>query len=120
MAKDSKKIAEEVMAATECAFEKAFPDCSIVKKLNELLEAKKTVSAVSGRGADAGTVDFVDVPDYGTQVKALDIVTDIRGLRRKKVDLKVQGNLNLVADVVAADEELKRDAKGKSKGNPEK
>ena len=88
------------MAATECAFEKAFPDCKLIKKLDELMEAQKTVSAVSGRGADAGTVDFVDVPDYNTQVKAMDIVTDIRGLRKRKLDVKHSLDQSLMAVAV--------------------
>lgn len=53
-------------------------DFKLYSKLDELIEAKKTVSAVSGKDANAGTVDFVDVPDYQTQVKALDIALKLK------------------------------------------
>ena len=53
--------------------EKGLTDEKLVGKLSELLEAQKTVSAVSGKDANAGTVDFVDVPDSPVQLKALEI-----------------------------------------------
>jgi hypothetical protein len=45
-----------------------------LEKLNQLLEATKPISCIKGKEADGGTVDFVDVPDNQTQVKALDIL----------------------------------------------
>lgn len=91
----SKKIGKEVVAEGTCIYEKSFPDCKIIKKLDEFLEAQKTVSCVSGKDAGAGTVDFVDVPDYMTQLKAIDIITDIRGLRKRKLDVNHKGNLTI-------------------------
>lgn len=100
MAKSSKQIGKEVIEQGNCAYEKAFPDCKLIEKFNEWLDAQKTVSAVSGKGADAGTVDFIEVPDYQTQIKAADIITDIRGLRKRKIDVKHSLDQSLMAVAV--------------------
>jgi hypothetical protein len=47
-------------------------------KLQDLLEAQRTVSAVGGKDANAGTVDFVDVPDNPVQLKALEIALKLK------------------------------------------
>jgi hypothetical protein len=66
--------------ALDKALEKAgLSDDNLAKKHAELLHAQKTVSAVSGKDAGAGTVDFVDVPDYQTQAKALDMAYKVKG-----------------------------------------
>lgn len=50
----------------------------MAKKLIEWMEAKKTVSArVTNKKADVDTDDFIDVPDYDTQLKAYDRVEKI-------------------------------------------
>lgn len=92
MAKDSKQIAQEVMEKTNCAYERAFPDERVINKLDQMLECTKPISCIRGKEADGGTVDFVDVPDNQAQLKALDMVLDIRGLRAaKKSEVKVEG-----------------------------
>ena len=37
------------------------------KQLKEGLEATRTISAISGKEANGGTVDFIDVPDHKTR-----------------------------------------------------
>jgi hypothetical protein len=67
-----------------------------LKKLKDLMEAQKTVSAVSGKDAGAGTVDFVDVPDNPTQIKALDMFFRLRGdYPAEKKDVKHTGNVSI-------------------------
>ena len=93
-------IGEHVKRATECAYETAFPDCTLIKKLNEFMQAKKAVSVVSGRTADSGTVDFVDVDDYRIQLDALKLVCDLRGLLKKKMELSGPGGAPITFDSV--------------------
>ena len=81
MVKDSIQIGKEVMEETDRAFEKAFPNDKIIRKLDQLLEATKPISCIKGKDAGSGTVDFVDVPDNQAQLKALDMVLDVRGVR---------------------------------------
>jgi hypothetical protein len=50
-----------------------------INKLKELCEAEKTVSCVSGKGAGAGTVDFVDVPDSRVQLDAVKTIIGLYG-----------------------------------------
>lgn len=69
-------------------------DKRLYSKLDELIEAKRTVSAISGRKANAGTVDFVDVPDYQTQVKAIDIALKLKAKYPKDNQTNVQVNIN--------------------------
>jgi len=68
------------------ALMKAFEDAGIsvtklAKKQLQLLEAKKVVSAVVLGSPDANgkTIDFVEVPDNQTQVKALELAYKVRG-----------------------------------------
>lgn len=47
----------------------------MAQKTAEWLEAKKAVSArITGKDADSQTDDFIDVPDYQTQLKAAEMV----------------------------------------------
>lgn len=92
---ESKAIGAQAAEITECYYAKRFPDKLLGDKLVEWLNAQKTVSAVSGKGADAGTVDFVDVPDYQTQTTAGKMIMTLRGLDKKKVDVKQSGSLTV-------------------------
>lgn len=67
-------------------------DTRLISKLDELVDAKRTVSAISGKDANAGTVDFIDVPDYQTQVKALDIALKLKKKYDPPVQVNVQNN----------------------------
>lgn len=53
-------------------------DERLSSKLQDLLEAQRTVSAIGGKDANAGTVDFVDVPDNPVQLKALEIALKLK------------------------------------------
>lgn len=63
---NAEKAAKFAMSQTERELERAGLSLSVgMKKLKALLDAQKTV---------AGSVDFVEVPDNPTQLKALDML----------------------------------------------
>ena len=70
--------------------DKELPDDKLTQVHKEGLKATRTISAISGKEATGGTVDFVDVPDYATRVKYLDLGYKVK----KKItnDLNVQNN----------------------------
>lgn len=47
-------------------------DDKLASVLMDGLEANRTISAIAGKEANGGTVDFVDVPDYATRHKYLE------------------------------------------------
>lgn len=53
------------ISAVLCAYDLT-PD-AYFKQLKEGLEANKTISAIGGKEANGGTVDFIDVPDHKTR-----------------------------------------------------
>jgi hypothetical protein len=53
-------------------------DDRLFEKLDALVEAQRTVSAIGGKDANAGTVDFVDVPDNPVQLKALEMAFKLK------------------------------------------
>jgi hypothetical protein len=65
----------------------------LIKKHVELLNAKRTVSAVSGKDAGAGTVDFIEVDDYQTQCKAVDMGYKVKGHFIEKSKVELSGTL---------------------------
>lgn len=67
-------------------------DDRLFSKLENLVEAQRTVSAVGGRDADAGTVDFVDVPDNPVQLKALEMAFKLKDkFPTTKTDITTDG-----------------------------
>jgi hypothetical protein len=85
---DGKKIMSETQQALDDAglgLDRA------LAKIEQLLEATKPISCIKGKEADGGTVDFVDVPDNQTQVKALDILLTL-GNHYPPKELKAEVN----------------------------
>jgi hypothetical protein len=66
-------------------------DKKIATTVLEALDANKTVSAVSGKDAGAGSVDFVDVPDFPSRLKAAELAGKFRGdfVEKHQVDQNV-------------------------------
>lgn len=74
--------------------EKKIPDGKLVDKINEGLEATRTISAnvivkstdpaVKNEKANGRSVDFIDVPDYATQHKFLETALKIKGKMANK------------------------------------
>lgn len=56
----------------------------LADKQAEWLEAKKVVSArTTGKDADSGTDDFIEVPDYQTQLKAGEMLREDFGFKQQ-------------------------------------
>ena len=66
-------------------------DEDIAKTLQEGMKASKTVSAITGKDANAGTVDFIDVPDYSVRHKYLETAVKLKGKVPKENE---GGNVN--------------------------
>ena len=75
----------------------------LLSKHRELLNASKTVSAISGKDANAGSVDFIEVPDSTVQVKALDLAYKLRGAYIDKVEISGEIRYHRVVSNVLAD-----------------
>lgn len=75
-------------------------DSTLAKKILEWINAQKTVSAIAGTDAGAGTVDFVDVPDYTTQVKAGEMICKMRGHFAEKIEHEIIGNMSININVI--------------------
>lgn len=70
----------------------------LAEKQAEWLGAQKVVSARStGRDADAGTDDFIEVPDYQTQLKAGEMLREDFGFKQQ-ASASVTLNFNQKAD----------------------
>ncbi|MEN6337038.1 MAG: hypothetical protein ABFE01_22505 [Phycisphaerales bacterium] len=85
------QITQRVQCKTEARFRRAFSDKKLIDKAKELFDAKKTVSCVGGKDAGAGTVDFVDVPDYRVQLDTMKFIAEVSGRIKKKVDMNHTG-----------------------------
>jgi hypothetical protein len=56
----------------------------LADKQVEWIDAKKVVSArVTGKDADSGTDDFIEVPDYQTQLKAGEMLREDFGFKQQ-------------------------------------
>lgn len=94
------KIENEVMHETRAAMEKSGMGLDRgLLKLEQLMEATKPISCIKGKEADGGTVDFVDVPDNQTQIKALDMYFTLRGDKPPK---EIKAEVNHSGSIMAA------------------
>ena len=57
---------------------------TVSQVLKDGLVANRVISAIPGTEANGGTVDFVDVPDHPTRLKAVKIAVDILGVEAAK------------------------------------
>lgn len=80
--------------------EKHLPDTKLTTKHEELLEATKQLSARNGKDANAETDDFIEVPDYQTQIKALELGYKVKG-KLKDNNVNVQVNVQPILDMKA-------------------
>lgn len=70
----------KVKASLHELMEKAgLTDELILKTHVEMIEATKVISAVSGSNANAGTMDFVDVPDWQARAKGIEMAYKLKG-----------------------------------------
>lgn len=74
-------------------------DLLLQQKIMEGLSADKTVSArITGKDADSGTDDFIDVPDYMARHKYLETALK---LKKRLVSDRISGDININAEKVA-------------------
>ena len=84
---------------------------SLINKHVELLNATKVVSAVvktgktgkseEGQTANESSVDFIDVPDCGIQVKALDMAYKIKGAYQENINITTETAEQRMARILA-------------------
>lgn len=75
----------------EMLMDEYIPESLIAKTHKEAFEANRTISVVSGKLANGGTTDFVDVPDWQTRMKATELGYKIRGKLTDKIDHTTNG-----------------------------
>jgi len=81
----------QVIKSFQDLLDEVVPNDRLTKKYGELMEATKVISAniMVGDGmkdAHSMTKDFIDVPDYPTQLRAADSVSKLKGLIVEKHD----------------------------------
>jgi len=70
-------------------------DRKIIHTIKGGLDANKVISAVGGKDANGGTVDFVDVPDWGKRLKASELAAKLkRILSDGRQEIDVRGEIN--------------------------
>jgi len=70
-------------------------DKKIINTIKGGLDANKVISAVGGKDANGGTVDFVDVPDWGNRLKASELAAKLkRILSDGRQEIEVKGEFN--------------------------
>lgn len=67
---------------------------SVVASTVNLMMATKTVSAIGGKDANAGTVDFIEVPDNPTRLGATKLGAQLLRMLDEN-DVKFQGDINI-------------------------
>lgn len=64
-------------------------DDFIAKTLRRGMKAKKTIS-ISGKEADAGTNDFIDIPDWANRLKATELATKAKGHLKENINFNIK------------------------------
>ncbi len=75
--------------------------------IKEALQATRTISCIAGKEATGGTVDFVEVPDWKSRLKAADQLIALYGdnaPEKKQVSLDAS-LMSLVAAQLAGDKD---------------
>lgn len=90
----------ETQASFKALLDKVIPDTVQASKYLECLAATKVISAmvIAGDGegmkdANSMTRDFVEVPDYATQLKTNDSISKLKGHLVEKHEMDVSGAL---------------------------
>ncbi len=68
-------------------------DASILSMHSEMIHASKVVSAVGGNDAGAGSVDFIDVPDWQARGKGIEMAYKLKGAFTEVVKIEVSDSL---------------------------
>jgi phage terminase small subunit len=62
-------------------------DDKIAQTVGEGMGATKPISAVAGKDASEASVDFIDVPDWPSRLKATELASKMKGHLKDRVDL---------------------------------
>lgn len=77
--------------------EKHLPDEKVIQTHESALEATKVVSArITGKDADSQTDDFIDVPDYPTRLKAVELAYKVK--KKLGEATPIQNNIQVNVD----------------------
>ena len=81
-------------------------DGALLIKHRELLNAQKQISGV--KDANSGSLEFVEVPDYQVQVKAMELAYKLKGAFTDKTEIKHSGaigtpELNVIVNGVVSE-----------------
>ena len=98
-AKNPKNVTES--KSWEMLMDEYIPESLVAKTHKEAFNANRTISVVSGKQATGSTNDFVDVPDWQTRMKAVELGYKIRGKMIDRNDLTTNGkDLNSLIQIV--------------------
>src|SRR6185312_4486113 len=73
----------------------------MAQKMDEWLEAKKVISAHNAKDANAETDDFIEVPDYQTQLKAGEMLREDLGIKSSSgpgVAIQINNSIQTIKD----------------------
>jgi hypothetical protein len=70
-------------------------DASILRAHSEMMQATKVVSAIGGKDAGAGSVDFIDVPDWQARGKAIEMGYKLKGAFVEKKEVTFPEGLSI-------------------------
>lgn len=98
------------VALTDLMDNMGLSDAHLLMKHRELLEAQKQISGVKDKGgnpqdADAGSLEFVEVPDYPVQAKALEMAYKLKGAFIDRKEISGPGGESLNIQVVFGDDD---------------
>jgi hypothetical protein len=90
--------ANVIVALTDLMDNMGLSDAALLIKHRELLNAQKQISGVKDKSgdpmaADAGSLEFVEVPDYPVQAKALEMAYKLKGKFVEKQEVKHSGEI---------------------------
>jgi len=93
-AKNPKQVTES--KSWEMLMDKYIPESLILKTHKEAFEANKVISARTMGNANENTDDFIDVPDWQTRTKAVEIGYKVRGRFTDKSELTIKSLKGLI------------------------
>lgn len=76
-------------------------DESLLRTHAEMIQATKVVSAIGGKDAGAGSVDFIDVPDWQARGKGLEMAYKITGKFIEKKEVTFPDGIKLNVSFVS-------------------
>lgn len=79
--------------------EKGLSNDKLLEVHAEMIAATKVISAIGGKDAGAGSVDFIDVPDWQARGKGLEMAYRLQGAFVEKKELTGADGVNLFNNI---------------------